>query len=70
MRHNKCDACIAKETLGYRAGKSYVSAARKNQRGTKLKTKDPQVEGERNPLKSRTKLMKKRTRTPKDKKQN
>ena len=28
MRHDKCGVYIAKETLGYQGGKSYVSAAR------------------------------------------
>ena len=29
MRHGKCYAYIAKETLGYQGGKPYVSAARR-----------------------------------------
>ena len=50
MRIEKCDAYKAKEILGYRGGKSYVSAAKReeNQRGTTVETipqsKDPNEE--------------------------
>ena len=32
MRLNKCDAYTAKETLGYRGRKSYVSAAKREEK--------------------------------------
>ena len=54
MRLDKCDANTAKETVGYRWRKKYVTTAKrdKNQRGTKGKT-NPQINNQSFPMRRR-----------------
>ena len=66
MKLDKCDVYTAKETLGYRGRKRYMATVKseENQRVTIGET-NPQINNQR----SSKEKMKKRTETPKDKKQ-